>query len=178
MQSEVSGAIISRRSGSGVCQWQLTRRRETRHVYQADHETGVTVFNTTLAVACLLSLLPVGAFAADLRVTDSRGTEVVVIGASIDYSGFMTSDKETRGIRVLQGDGTVTVKWTDVDSLRITRMDNSVKPPRVEIEIVLTNGKKVPAALLRQGQMKLLGKTELGEYSIDLEKIRSIIPVR
>ena len=118
------------------------------------------------------------ASAADLKITDSRGTEVVVIGASIDYSGFMASDKETQGIRVLQGDGTVTVKWTDVESLRITRMDNSVKPPRIEIEIVLRNGKKVPAALLRQGQMKLSGKTELGEYSIDLEKLRSITPVR
>jgi hypothetical protein len=31
---------------------------------------------------------------------------------------------------------------------------------------------------LRQGQMKLLGKTELGDYSIELDKVRSIVPVR
>ena len=137
------------------------------------------MFKTTLALACLMLLLPCDrALGADLKITDSRGTEILVAGASVDYSGFMASDKETQGIRVLQGDGTVTLKWTDVESLRVTRKDDSVKPPRLEIEIVLRNGKKVPAALLRQGHMKLLGKTELGDYSIDLDKIRTIAPVR
>ena len=143
------------------------------------NDMGVTVFKTTFPLACLIALLPVvPVSAADLKITDSRGTEVVVTGASVDYSGFMSSDKETVGIRVLQGDGMVTVKWIDVESLRVTRTDDSVKPPRIEIEIVLRNGKKVPAALFRQGQMKLSGKTELGDYSIALEKIRSITPVR
>jgi hypothetical protein len=31
---------------------------------------------------------------------------------------------------------------------------------------------------LRQGQMKLLGVTELGDYSIELDKVRAITPVR
>ena len=53
-----------------------------------------------------------------------------------------------------------------------------MRPARIELEIVLRNGKKVPAALLRQGQMKLLGKTDLGDYSIDLAKVRTITPVR
>jgi hypothetical protein len=43
---------------------------------------------------------------------------VVVTGASVDYSGFMAADKETDGIRVLQGDGQVTVKWADVESIQ------------------------------------------------------------
>ena len=116
--------------------------------------------------------------AADLRITDSRGTEVLVAGASIDYSGFVASDKETEGIRVLQGDGLVSVKWTDVESLKVLRIDDSTRPSRIEIEIVLRNGKKVPAALFRQGQMKLAGKSDLGDYSIDLDKIRAITPVR
>jgi hypothetical protein len=118
------------------------------------------------------------ALAADLKVTDSRGTEVVVAGASIDYGSFLSSDSETQGIRVLQGDGAVTVKWVDVESIKVTRRDDSVKPARVELEIVLKNGKRLPAALLRQGRMKLLGKTELGEYAIDLDKVRSIAPVK
>ena len=118
------------------------------------------------------------ATAADLKVTDSRGTEVVVAGATVDYSGFMTADKEADGLRVLQGDGQVTVKWADVDSVRVLRKDESVKPPRIELEITLRGGKKVPAALFRQGQMKLSGKTELGSYSIDLDKVRAIAPVR
>ena len=116
--------------------------------------------------------------AADLKVTDSRGTDVVVTGASVDYSGFMAADKETDGIRVLQGDGQVTVKWADVDSIRVIKKDDSVKPPRIELEIALRGGKKVPAALFRQGQMKLVGKTELGNYSIELDKVRAIAPVR
>lgn len=130
-----------------------------------------------VALLILLAPLP-GALAADLKITDSRGTEVLLTGASVDYSGFMASDKDADGIRVLQGDGTVTVKWADVESLRVVRRDESVKPPRIELEIALRSGKKVPAALFRQGQMKLLGKTELGDYSIDLEKVRTIAPVR
>ena len=39
------------------------------------------------------------AAAIDLKVTDSKGTEVVVTGASVDYSGMLSSDKETTGLR-------------------------------------------------------------------------------
>jgi hypothetical protein len=137
------------------------------------------VLMRTHVLACLILVLPsAGAVAADLKVTDSRGREVTVAGASIDYGGFLGSEKETQGIRVLQGDGIVLLKWADVERLSVTRTDTSVKPPRIELEIVLRSGRKVPAELLRQGQMKLSGKTELGEYSIDLEKVRSIAPVR
>lgn len=130
-------------------------------------------------LAFLVLFLPATrAVAADLKITDSKGTEVVLTGASIDYSGLLTPDKETEGIRVLQGDGRIMVKWTDVESLRVVRRDDSEKPPRIQLEIVLRNGKKVPATLFRQGQMKLSGKTDLGDYSIDLDKVRAIVPVR
>ena len=114
----------------------------------------------------------------DLRITDTRGAAVVVTGATIDYGGLLSTDKETEGIRVLQGDGVVHLKWINVDTLRVVKIDESVKPPRIELEVVLRSRKRVPAALLRQGQMKLLGKTELGDYSIDLEKVRTIVPIR
>jgi hypothetical protein len=129
-----------------------------------------------LCLALPLSLTPV--FAADLKITDSGGTAVVVTGAAIDYGGFLSSDLETQGIRVLQGEGIVTVKWADIDTINVTGKDESVKPPRLKLEVVLRNGKKVPAALVRQGQMKLKGRTELGEYAIDLEKVRHIAPAR
>jgi hypothetical protein len=116
--------------------------------------------------------------AADLRITDSSGATVVVIGASIDYGGFLAADVITDGIRVMQGDGMVMVKWADVESLTVTGTEDTVKPARVKLEIVLKSGTKVPASLARQGRMKLSGKTELGEYSIDLDKIRAITPVR
>ena len=138
---------------------------------QAKGEVCVLLLGALLLVAATVS-------AADLRITDSRGTEVVVQSAVIDYSGFMASETETEGIRLMQGDGSVTVKWGDIESLRVVRRDESVKPPRIELEVVLRNQKKVPAALLRQGRMKLTGKTELGAYSIDLDKIRTITPLK
>ena len=130
-----------------------------------------------LLLAALL-LVAASASAADLRITDSRGTEVVVLSAAIDYGGFMASDIETQGIRLMQGDGSVMVKWADIETLKIVRRDESVKPPRVELEVLLKNQKKVPAALFRQGRMRLTGKTELGEYSIDLDKVRTITPLK
>jgi hypothetical protein len=138
------------------------------------------VFRRTqvLAVLTLLLLPAGGAVAADLKITDSRGTVVVLTGASVDYSGLLTPDRETQGIRVLQGDGIVTVKWADVERVRVVKRDDSVKPPRVELEIVLKSGKTVTASLFRQGQMKLSGKTDLGDYSIDLDKVRTIVPIR
>ena len=136
------------------------------------------MFRRIHGVALLLLLSSVTALAADLKIKDSRGTEVSLANASIDYSSFMASDKETQGIRLLQGDGMVTVKWADIETLSVVRIDDSTRPPRIEVEVVLKNGRKSPAALFRQGQMKLLGKTDLGDYSIDLDKVRTITPVR
>src|SRR5437870_1224551 len=119
----------------------------------------VSVSRHACAIAVVALLLPASRVAAaDLRITDSRGTQVVVSAASVDYGG-MLSDKENDGIRVLQGDGMVVLKWADVDTLKVTRKDDAEKPPRIEIEIALRNGKKVSAAFFRQGLMKLSGKT-------------------
>jgi hypothetical protein len=131
-----------------------------------------------LLLLAALIFVTASASAADLRITDSRGTEVVVQSAAIDYGGFISSEIETQGIRLLQGDGSVMVKWADIETLKVVRRDESVKPPRIELEVVLKNQKKVPAALFRQGRMKLTGKTELGEYWIDLDKVRTITPVK
>jgi len=121
------------------------------------------------------------AFAAattDLTITDARGAQVVVTGATIDYGGLLATDKATDGIRVLQGEGIVLLKWSTVDTLRVTKVDESVRPPRIDLEVVLRNRKRVPATLLRKGRMQLLGKTDLGDYAIGLDKIRVIVPVR
>jgi hypothetical protein len=143
----------------------------SRRSPRAKGEVPILLLAALLLVATTVS-------AADLRITDSRGTEVVLQSAAIDYGGFMASEKETEGIRLMQGDGAVMVKWTDIESLKVIRRDESVKPARIELEVVMRNQKKVPAALLRQGRMKLTGKTELGEYSIDLDKVRAITPIK
>jgi len=114
-------------------------------------------------------------FAADVRVVDSAGVEVLVRDISIDYSGLLGSDKETEGVRVAQGEALVTAKWADIQSLTITGRDPAAA--RMTLEILLKDGKKVNAALIRKGRMKLTGQADLGEYSIDLEKIRKITTV-
>jgi len=114
-------------------------------------------------------------FAADVRVVDSAGVEVLVRDISIDYSGLLGSDKETEGVRVAQGEALVTAKWADIQSLTITGRDPAAA--RMTLEILLKDGKKVNAALIRKGRMKLTGQADLGEYSIDLEKVRKITTV-
>ena len=114
-------------------------------------------------------------FGADVRVVDSAGVEVLVREISIDYSGLLGSDKETEGVRVAQGEALVTAKWTDIQSLTITGRDAAAA--RMTIEILLKDVKKVNATLVIKGRMKLMGKADLGEYSIDLEKIRKITTV-
>jgi len=79
---------------------------------------------------------------------------------------------------VQQGDAVVKLKWSAVDSIAVTKVDTSAKPSRVEVEVVLSGGKNIAATMFRQGAMKLTGRTDLGEYTIDLEKIRKIAPVR
>jgi hypothetical protein len=115
------------------------------------------------------------AYAADVRVIDSGGVEVLVREISIDYSGLLGSDKETEGLRVSQGEASVTAKWADIQSITITGRDATAA--RMMLEIVLKDGKKVSASLVRKGRMKLTGKADLGEYSIDLEKVRKITTV-
>jgi hypothetical protein len=133
---------------------------------------------TPLFCALALFVPAIRAAATDLKVTDSRGTEVTVTGASIDYGGFLGSAKMEDGIRIQQGDGTVMLKWADVEALKVSKRDESVKPVRIEVEITLRGGKRASAALLRIGAMKLTGRTELGDYAIDLDKVRAITPVR
>ena len=127
----------------------------------------------------LLLTAPAVLLAADLRVTDSSGAQVVVKNATIDYPGALGAMvRESGGIRVQQGDGTVTVKWKDIQSLQFVQGDSASKPERVDVDVRLRNGRQVKASLQRPGDARLRGTTELGEYSLDLHKVRSIEPLR
>jgi hypothetical protein len=110
-----------------------------------------------------------------VRIMDSGGSEVLVKDINIDYGGLLGSDKETEGVRVSQGEALVTAKWADIQSLVITGRDAAAG--RMTVEIILKDGKKVTATLLRKGRMKLMGKSDLGDYAIDLEKVRKITTV-
>src|SRR5829696_6011252 len=91
-----------------------------------------------LLLAALLLLFPAMGLAADLKITDTSGSQVIVRNASIDYSGALgAAVRESNGIRLQQGDGTVTVKWKDIESLTVVRPDDSSKPARVEVDVLL-----------------------------------------
>jgi hypothetical protein len=115
--------------------------------------------------------------AAALRVVDAQGVQVVVANARIDYGGMFASDLQMDGIRLQQGDGVVSVKWSTVDTIRVIATD-SARPPTLRLEVVLRNGVRRPATLLEQGHMQLIGQTDLGDYVLDLHKIRLIVPMR
>jgi hypothetical protein len=131
-----------------------------------------------IALILIVSLAPSVAGATDLQVTDSRGTVVVVKNAVVDYGGVLTADADNDGIRVQQGDGLVRLKWATVQSLSVTKVDTAVKPARLDLEVTLTSGTHTAATLFRQGAMTLSGKSELGDYTIALDKVRRIVPVR
>jgi hypothetical protein len=113
--------------------------------------------------------------AVDLRVMDSAGIEVLVKEISIDYGGLLGTDKESEGVRVSRGDASETAKWMDIDTLTVTGRDATQK--LMTVEIALKGGKKVNATLVRKGRMKLAGRSDLGDYSIDLEKVKKVTVV-
>jgi hypothetical protein len=120
-------------------------------------------------------LLTTPAWAVDLRVTDSAGVEILVKDVSIDYGGLLGTDKETEGLRVNQGEALVTAKWADIDTVMVTGRDAALK--LMTVEITVKGGKKVNATLVRKGRMKLAGRSDLGDYTIDLEKIKTVTVV-
>ena len=127
-----------------------------------------------LAVVFLFSLAEI--FAADLKVTDTANTTVAVKEAYIDYGGF-SADRETQGIRVYQGEATVVAKWSNIETVTFIGQETSGNQERLRVEISLKSGTKVTASLVTKGRMRLAGKTDLGDYVIDLEKVRAITPV-
>ena len=126
-------------------------------------------------VMILTLLLTVPAFAADLRIMDSSNVEVLVKDISIDYGGLLGTDKETEGIRVSQGEAFIIVKWATIESVTVTGRDPAAA--RITAEVATKDGKKANVMLVRKGRMKLVGKSDLGDYSIDLEKVKRITVV-
>jgi hypothetical protein len=115
-------------------------------------------------------------FATDLKITDASNTIIVVHDAFIDYGGLM-GDKETEGLRIYQGEAMVTALWANIRSVTITGKTTSAEP-RPTAEIIPRKGSKINTTLVSKGRMRLSGKTDLGDYAIDLEKIRIIEPLQ
>jgi hypothetical protein len=115
-------------------------------------------------------------FATDLKITDTSNTIIVVHDAFIDYGGLM-GDKEADGLRIYQGEAMVTALWANIRSVTLTGKTTSAEP-RPTAEIIPRKGTKINTTLVSKGRMRLSGKTDLGDYAIDLEKIRIIEPLQ
>lgn len=151
--------------------------RQTRA--HGDHQSRIIrPMRLRLAGFLLFLLLPSLALAVDLQVTDSQGTVVVVKDAAVDYGSMLSPNADKEAIRIEQGDAAIRVKWSEVQSLSITKVDSSTKPARIELEVVMVSGTRASGTLLRKGAMTLTGKAPLGEYTISLEKVRRIAPIR
>ena len=133
---------------------------------------------TRILSSLLLLLVPSLTTAADLQITDSKGAMVIVKDAAIDYGGILGSELDKEGMRLQQGDATVRLKWSEVQSVSVMKVDTSEKPERLDLEVVLVSGTRVAATLLRKGAMTLTGKAPLGDYTIPLDKVRKLVPVR
>jgi hypothetical protein len=131
---------------------------------------------TARSIVLVVSLLVAkNVFSTDLKITDSTNTVIIVHDAFIDYGGLM-GDKEPDGIRIYQGEAMLTAKWGNIRSITITGRE-AAPGGRLKAEVVPRSGNKISTALVTKGRMKLSGKTDLGEYAIDLEKVRLIEPI-
>ena len=82
------------------------------------------------------------------------------------------------GIRLQQGDGIVVVKWNTVDTIRVVATNDTTRPPTLHLQVVMRNGARRTATLADKGHMQLIGQTDLGDYALDLHKMRVIVPLR
>lgn len=128
---------------------------------------------------------PSVASAVALQVTDSAGTVVELRKAYVNYGttqymvGGARHDNEHDGLRVSRGEATITVKWSRIQGLVIeyapSRFDQEEKkryPAQLRAKITLDDGELLPTELLAG---RLRGESELGDYEIDLRKVRSIL---
>src|SRR5262245_36262967 len=122
----------------------------------------------------LVLLFAGAAFAADLKITDSTNTVILLHDAFIDYGGLM-GDKETDGLRIYQGEAMVTALWANIRSVTITGKTTSAEP-RPTAEIIPRTGTKINTTLVSKERMRLSGKTDVGYSALDRQTIRSIEP--
>jgi hypothetical protein len=135
----------------------------------------VIVVCSVLAVA-LCARLVAQTSRTTVAVTAKNGETVTVADVVMQYF-YQT---ETSGIRVNEAGGETVVSWTRIKRIDVTAVsDSELQKRRVDgtgfpAEITLTDGKTVKVLLTNT---KLAGKTDLGDYSISVDQLRSITPV-
>jgi hypothetical protein len=116
-----------------------------------------------------------------LRVTDTKGNVVTLLfqnrGVEIDYTtyGFMyRTDYESDGVRIRQGEGQLTVRWMKLLRIDVTKVTDA----GAEGQMVTAAGDTQPVVLVPWSKEGLMGEAELGRFSINLDKVKTIEVIR
>ena len=128
----------------------------------------------TLIFFAMVSSVALG---ADVKVTDTSGKSRIVRNVKIDYTQYSviyTPDFEYNGIRVVDGQARITIDWSKIEKVTALKLD--MDNQKLTADIFLKNGGKQSMELVMDSHQGLVGETDLGEYHIDLEKIKIIEP--
>ena len=121
---------------------------------------------------------PWTALAVDLKVTDEKA-ETLVRNVVIDYTPRgvfpVRVDKESLGLRVSEGAGRTLVKWTDITEVNLRGLEKVEEGLLLKGDITLKSGKTASPQSIHLGE--LTGRTDLGRFIIQLDQVKSIVPV-
>jgi len=121
----------------------------------------------------ILLTCPAASRAAELKVTDSSGeTPIIIRNVKVSYAGgpnpysFNSSYSVNNGIRIKKGEGTLLVPWSKVRKLEITNYNDT--------KLIMTDGTEENVKLVPATKGGLKGLTDIGEFSINLDKVKVI----
>ena len=128
-------------------------------------------------ITLLLFIVTAKVYGADVKVTDTKGNIVEVRDVAIDYTRYSiiyTPDNDHEGVRAFQGEGVVTINWSQIETIAIKRKKTDVVPNRLEADVTFKDKRVVGVDLQMDARQGLHGKTDLGDFSIQLESVKSI----
>jgi hypothetical protein len=130
---------------------------------------------TFTALAVLLSVATIIAQGVSLRVVDDTGATVIVRGpvdiayGSVFPDGSLAKEYLSAGLKTATGAAQTIVRWESIMELAINAPQRN--PDRLTARITTLDGKTISGELF-SGILR--GKTEAGDYTIALSRVRSI----
>ena len=123
-------------------------------------------------IVSLSLLLCVSLFAVDFQVTDIKGNQVEVKDAAISFVVVRPETQNTTdavGLPAAEGQGTVVIKWANIKSVTFSNIPDVLS---LNMTITLTDGMTRSMLVKREG--KVFGESKLGDFTIELSKVKSI----
>jgi|WetSurMetagenome_2_1015567.scaffolds.fasta_scaffold706211_2 hypothetical protein len=117
-----------------------------------------------------------------LKVTDTKGKVVTLefdkAPAEVDYTsypefGLYTPDFYS-GLRISQGEGMIATSWDTLARVDLTKYTRD----GAEAQIITVSGDKQSVVLLPWSKHGLSGNTQIGRFSIGMNKVKTIEVIR